>query len=281
MRQRLKVPAFVLMAGFALAACGGEAESAADLESELVEMEGESPAEFDETRPAPPAAEPRPQETRPAPAPPPAATDPGAGGATPPYTEPDPQPAPEEALVEPDVEPVALPAGARVHTVVDRTISTRSHTTGDVFQVRVSQEVLAVDGMVLVPEGALLEGRVMEARSSSSADEPAALVLGFETLIIEGQRFPFHGTVVETALEADAGASGARSAATVATGAAAGAILGQILGRDTRSTVGGAVVGAAAGAGVALTTRDGHAVLEEGSRMIVQVDQPVILAGGS
>lgn len=282
MRQRLKVPAFVLMAGFALAACGGEAESAADLDSEFVQVEGESPAEAGEAQPAPPAAEPRPQESRPAPAPPPAATDPGAGGATPPQAQPDPdpQPAPEEALVEPDAEPVALPAGARVHTVVDRTISTRSHSTGDVFQVRVSEEVLAADGMVLVPEGALLEGRVIEARRSSSADEQAALVLGFETLIIEGQRFPFHGTVVETELEADAGASGARSAATVATGAAAGAVLGQILGRDTRSTVGGAVVGAAAGAGVALTTRDGHAVLEEGSRMIVQVDQPVILAGG-
>jgi hypothetical protein len=279
-RQRLKVPAFVLMAGFALAACGGEAESAADLESEFVQVEGESPAEVEEAQPAPPAAEPRPQETRPTPAPPPAATDPGA---TPPRAEPEPepQPAPEEALVEPDVEPVAVPAGARIHTIVDRSISTRSHTAGDVFQVRVTQEVLAVDGMVLVPEGALLEGRVVEARSSSSADEEAALVLGFETLIVDGQRFPFHGTVVETELKADAGASGTRSAATVATGAAAGAVLGQILGRDTRSTVGGAVVGAAAGAGVALTTRDGHAVLEEGSRMIVQVDQPVILAGGS
>lgn len=270
MRQPLKVPAVFLLAGLAVAACGGDAESAADADSEPMQEEvTEAEVREPGVEPDPAPAEPAPTTRDPAAAPPPSSEP-----ASSPAPAEDPAPAEEEV----EEEPVAVPAGARVHTLVDETISTRTHETDDPFQVRVTEDVLDAEGMILVPEGALLEGRVMEARGSTSSDEEAVLVLGFESLVIDGRSYPFHGTVVETELEAGAGDSGARSAAKVATGAAAGAILGQILGGDTRSTVAGAAVGAAAGAGVALTTREGHAVLPEGSRMIVQVDQPVILA---
>lgn len=289
MSQRLKVPALAFLVALALAACGGDAESASDLDSERLDpvaeiaVEEAEPGEVEadeaprgEVRTPDAAAPPARQET----APPPPAQSPAAGGAAPPEAQLQPEQATEPETLAPEVEPVAIPAGARIVGVLEHSISTRSHEAGDRFEARVVEEVLAADGMVLVPEGARLVGRVVEAEASRDSDRDAVLVLAFESLVMNGQTFPMNSTVVEVEMAADAGDSGTRSAAKVATGAAAGAVIGQILGRDTRSTVRGAAAGAVAGAGVAVTTRDGHAQIQEGARLVVQVDQPVILASG-
>lgn len=288
MWHRLKVPALAVLMALAVSACGGDAESASDLDSEYLDPAAETAAQETPAQETGAVEVPREETAAPSPPPPPAHS-PAAGGATPPEAQPPAEEtwpeevaAPEESLApdSPEPEPVAIPAGARLVTVLDGSISTRSHEAGERFEVRVVEELLAADGMVLVPEGARLVGRVLESESSRDSDREAILVLGFESLAMNGVTFPLLATVVETELAADAGDSGARSAAKVATGAAAGAVIGQILGRDTRSTVRGAVVGAAAGAGVAVTTRDGHAQIPEGSRLVVQVDAPVILASG-
>lgn len=289
MSQRLKVPALAFLVALALAACGGDAESASDLDSERLDPVAETAVEETEAgeveadeaprgevRTPDAAAPPARQET----APPPPAQSPAAGGAAPPEAQLQPEQATEPETLAPEVEPVAIPAGARIVGVLEHSISTRSHEAGDRFEARVVEEVLAADGMVLVPEGARLVGRVVEAEASRDSDRDAVLVLAFESLVMNGQTFPMNSTVVEVEMAADAGDSGTRSAAKVATGAAAGAVIGQILGRDTRSTVRGAAAGAVAGAGVAVTTRDGHAQIQEGARLVVQVDQPVILASG-
>lgn len=284
MSHPLKVPGMALATAFLLVACGGDAESADDQMSErlepVVEMEETGLQEPGEG--AVPALE-APVRDRPAESPPrpPASTDVSDHAAAPPPPEVEPEP---EVVVEPDgVEPapVAIPAGATISAVLQTSLSTRSHRSGDPFDARVFEEVLASDGMVLVPEGARLEGRVLEARPSEGADEEAVLVLSVERLVMNGRSFPLRSTVVETRMEASARDSGTRSAAKVATGAAAGAVLGQILGRDTRSTVTGAAAGAAAGAGVAIATRDGHAQIAEGSVLVLRLDEAVILASGS
>lgn len=276
MRHLVKVPAAALIAGLAVAACGGDAESAADLESERFEerVEAEVEERLQEERPP---AEARDEA--------PAAPQPRASESAPPVAEPEPEVAaeePEVAVGEPEApepERVEVAAGTRLTAVVDSDISTRTHETGSGFHVRVAESVHAPDGAVLVPEGALLEGRIAEARRSGGPDEEAVLVLDFEHLVIEGERTPLYATLAEAELESETGDSGARTAAKVATGAAAGAVIGQILGKDTRSTVQGAAAGAVAGAGIALTTRDGHAVIREGSTLVVLVDRPVVVAG--
>jgi hypothetical protein len=288
-RQTLKVPALALVGALVLSACGGDAESAADLESERIATEvaeelqeqeegavTEAPAE---TAP-PPASTPPAATQRPAPA------SPSTGGSTPPQQEEvaptQPAPETESSFVEPEAEPepVAIPTGSQLTALLQSSLSTRTHEAGDRFRARVTGELLAADGMVLVPEGSMLEGRVLESRASAGADEEAILVLSIESLTMNGGSYPLLASVMEAEMQTSARDSGTRSAAKVATGAAAGAVIGQILGRDTRSTVGGAAAGAAAGAGVAISTRDGHAEIQEGARLVVQINEPVILASG-
>jgi len=263
-----------LTAPFWIAACGGDAESAPDLEGE-----GFAPAaSMEDAAVAPTPAQPAPAPSSSVPArsaqPAPAAPAASAGEAAPAAGVAE---APAPAA---EVPPVSIASGTRIPAVMEAALSTRTHRVGDVFHARVTEEVLAADGMVLIPEGARLEGRVGESRQSTSAQEEALLLLTFEALLINGDRFPLDATVVEAEVQADAQASGARTAATVATGAAAGAVVGRILGRDTRSTIGGAAVGAAAGAGVALTSRDGHAEMLEGARLVIRLESPTVLVAG-
>jgi len=257
-----------------LTGCGGDAESAADAASTALgssyegavgETAASAPsAELPSSPPSPPSA---PAMGGAATAPRPSAATPAA---TPPAAEPTGPTAPA---------PLAIQAGTQIPALMETTLSTRTHQAGAVFYARVTEEILAADGMVLVPEGSRIEGRVTEARVSNSSEEQALLLLSFDAILVRGERIPLSASVTAVEIETSAGASGARSAATVATGAAVGAVVGQILGRDTRSTVSGAAVGAVAGAGVALTTRDGHAEIREGSQVTIRLDAPALLAG--
>lgn len=281
MNRTLKVPMSALLLSMAIWACGGEAESADAVDGELIsaEMELEERGVDEETgevaaapTPAPPPAS-APRSVAPAPSappPPPAAQ---------PQPEAQPQPQPQEEAPAPDPEqPVrAIPTGSLVTAALTSTISTRTHEAGATFTARVTDDLRGDDGLVLVPAGAILEGRVLEARASEGSEDEALLVLGVESLDMEGWVYPLRATIVQAEMVTGTQDSGTRTAAKVATGAAAGAVVGQILGRDTRSTVRGAAAGAVAGAGVAITTRDGHARMDEGARLTIQFDEAVPL----
>jgi hypothetical protein len=284
----LKVPALSLALVFAIAACSGDPESTADMDESAWESEvTESQEALDQT--PPPAqvrgGEPAPRVTTPAPPPasgqrtsppPPVQDDPDA--VTPPAQDP-----PATGDVHQEWEELespinALPVGTMISARLTDDISTRTHREGDVFLAQVTDDLRGGDGNVLVPAGTQVVGRVATARASSDSNEEAVLVLAFDALMLEGEQLPLRATVLDAQVEGDAGDSGTRTAAKVATGAAAGAILGQILGRDTRSTVAGAAAGAVAGAGIALTTRDGHAVIPEGSTLRLQLDAPLVVS---
>ncbi len=282
----MKVPALSLTLAFALAACGAEPESAADLESAPYEEETSveaPPAAPAPDAQAPPATSPAtpPATGRQAPPPPPVQDD-RQPLTEPPAEEAPPVSDPTEGEWEQLEEPMnALPVGTMMTARLNNVISTRTHAEGDRFTAVVVDALRGGEGQILVPAGTEVRGHVATARASSDSREESVLVLAFDALVLDGRELPFRATVLDANVSGAAGASGARSAGTVATGAAAGAILGQILGRDTRSTVAGAAVGAVAGAGIAMTTRDGHAEVPEGTTLRLQLDEPLaVVAGG-
>lgn len=170
----------------------------------------------------------------------------------------------------------SLAPGTQLVFEVGEDLSTSSHRAGDSFSLRLAEEVTGSGDLVL-PTGTPARGVVTAARPSEGPEDEGVLAVRIESVRIDGRDRALNGQVVSAETRGDTRDSGARSAGKVATGAAAGAILGQILGGDTRSTVGGAAVGAAAGLGVALTTRDGHAQLPEGSSVVVRLDDPLVV----
>lgn len=221
----------------ALAACGTEAESREDLDSEAV-----VPAET----------------TQPTPAAQPAST-----------------PA-EQPASTPVEEPVrAIAAGTVLTFEVREDVSTSSHVSGDAFSLVLVDAVGGTAG-ALLPAGTAARGVVTDARSSSGSDDPALLAVRISSVEAGGLQRPIQGVVQSAVIEGDTQDSATRTAVTIAIGTAAGAAIGQILGKDTRSTVTGAAIGTAVGVGVALTTRGGDATLTQGSRIALQLDRALV-----
>jgi hypothetical protein len=101
----------------------------------------------------------------------------------------------------------------------------------------------------------------------------------FESVTVNGAERPLKATVVEMAVDAQARDSNTRTAAKVGVGAAAGAIVGRILGGDRKDAVKGAVVGGVAGTAAAVATRSGHATLEPGARIVIRLDEALVVDG--
>jgi hypothetical protein len=192
--------------------------------------------------------------------------------------EPDEEGVPDaEVAAEAEPQPSALiPAETVLRFEVLETASTETHDAGDALRLRLVEGVHGTGGAHL-DAGSSARAVITESRESGGSDEQAVLALDVTTIQVNGSEQSLRGTIQSTDIEAGTRDSGQRTAATVATGAAAGAILGQVLGRDTRSTTAGAAAGAVAGLGIALTTRDGHAVLPEGSLITVRLEEPLVV----
>ena len=230
---------FALSVAFvtALAACGGDAESREDLESQAVgdtvHAEALRSAPVETLRDAP---------VRDAPA-----------------------------------QPVrAIEAGTLLTFEVRENISTSSHDVGDSFSLVLVDAAAGPAGAVL-SAGAPARGQVTASHSSSGPEDESILGLRVASVEVDGSQKPLVGEAQSADIETSTRDSGTRTAATIATGTAAGAVIGQILGRDTRSTVRGAAVGTAVGVGVALTTRGGQAELPVGSRIVVRLSEDLTL----
>ncbi len=170
----------------------------------------------------------------------------------------------------------ALSAGTTLSFVVTEAVSTSSHRSGDPVRLELEESVSGSGGLDL-PAGTRARGIVTTSRASEGPEDEALLAIRVEAIHLNGRTRALNGSVIEARTESSTRDSGTRSAAKVATGAAAGALVGQILGGDTRSTVGGAAAGTVAGLGVALSTRDGHAVLPEGSRVRIRLNDDLVM----
>jgi hypothetical protein len=185
--------------------------------------------------------------------------------------------APEQPAEEP--EPVLatriVPVGTTLQLSLNEMLSTRSSEAGDAFTATITSHVMDADGIVLIPAGATLRGRVTGVQNSGRVGETAVLSLAFEALSFGDESYPLEASVVSANPERVSRESTAGQVGKVAVGTAAGAIIGQVIGRDTRSTIAGALTGAAAGTAIAMGTADVDAVLNKGSAMVVRTETPV------
>jgi hypothetical protein len=183
-----------------------------------------------------------------------------------------PQPAPAPAP-----QPVAtpVPAGTTFAVTLNQELSTETSQIGDGFTATLSDPIVSAEGVVLIPAGATVRGRVTHVAMSERVGETAVLKLAFESISFGGRSYPLQATVVEANPQRRTRTTRTEQAAKVAAGAAAGAVLGQVIGRDRESTLKGAAIGAAAGTAIAMGTADVDAVLPSGSRMVIRLDAPV------
>jgi hypothetical protein len=153
---------------------------------------------------------------------------------TPPPPPPPPQPAP------PAFRDITVPAGTTLPVRITQTLDSATTQPGENFTATVASDII-IDGLVVVPKGATVSGRVDDVQE-------AAHFKGNSLLTIELNRLKHRGESVPLSTEPYSVAGkgrGKNTAEKVGGGAAVGAILGGIFGGGK-----GAAIGAAAGGGL-------------------------------
>jgi hypothetical protein len=186
---------------------------------------------------------------------------------TTPATAPMPAPPPPDASY--------IPAGTVLNVQLSNELSTTTARVGDTFTVTVTEPLIATNGQVVVPEGAVITGMVTGVGAVRD-EEPAAIRINFLRINIGGISHPLTAEITSThvPMQEDAGHDAARAAAT---GAVAGAVLGAILTGELRDALIGAALGAGAGTIISLGTGDVEAVLPEGTRMTIRTFERISL----
>lgn len=134
---------------------------------------------------------------------------------------------------------IALPVGTSISVTVDQTLSSEQSHSGDSFQASLAEPVV-IDGKTVVPKGAKVTGRVVEAIASGRLQHPGSLTVSLSSVEVEGKTYD-----ISTDSVSRKGASHKkRNLGIIGGTAAGGAIIGAIAGGGK-----GAAIGAGAGAG--------------------------------
>lgn len=188
---------------------------------------------------------------------------------------------PAEAARTPVEEPErrhTVPLGTTMTFRIDEDVSTGTHRKGDIFASSLVGDVVGVEGEVVLPAGSIGRWSVVESVEDDGEGD-SVLSVRLAAVEVGGARYPVDATIISSEIDTDDADSKSETAAKIGIGAVAGAVVGRLLGGDAKDALKGAGVGAAMGAVVALSTRGGSAKLPAGSRLVIRLDEPLVLAG--
>ena len=172
----------------------------------------------------------------------------------------------------------ALPAGADIAVRIDQTLSTEDTEAGERITATVASTVMALNGDVVIPQGAKIYGEVKAIDDSDNPVDQALIQLDFDALEFQGKRFLFNAVITDVANVAERSKSTGQVLERAGTGAAAGAVIGAIIsGGDLDAIVKGGVVGATAGTVVSLGLGDVEHVIPAGTQMMLRATETVVL----
>jgi hypothetical protein len=183
-------------------------------------------------------------------------------------------PAKVEAPTPPKPEPVTIGAGTPIKIRTQSELSTKSAKTGDTFTATLA-EPLEIEGKVIAPRGAQVEGRVVDS-------DPGGRVKGVATISVRltQLRVGDREVAIQTSTFArQAHATKRKDATEIGIGAGIGAAIGAIAGGGQGAAI-GAASGGAAGTGVVLATHGDPAVIGVESVLTFRLTAPVIVEPG-
>jgi hypothetical protein len=158
---------------------------------------------------------------------------------------------------------------------VNEELTSEKAQAGDTFSGSLDAPI-EVDGRIAIPQGAEVQGRVVDAKN-------AAHYTGASLLALELTRVSFNGRsyrVVSNRWEKQGAARGKNTAAKVGGGAALGAIIGGIAGGGKGAAI-GAGAGAAAGTGANTITRGQQVVVHPESLLSFTLQSGVTVTPSS
>ncbi|HEX9759835.1 MAG TPA: hypothetical protein VGA40_02895 [Candidatus Acidoferrales bacterium] len=165
--------------------------------------------------------------------------------------------------------PVNVPQGTAISVTLDHAIVSNQHQSGDSFEATLAAPV-AVNGVTVIPKGARVTGRVIEARESGRLKGVALLRLALDEIEVNGKDYE----VQTSSLSYSGGDHKKRNWVLIGGGTGAGAAIGAAAGGGKGALIGSAI-GAGAGTTAAAATGKKDIALPAESRHSFKLTQPV------
>lgn len=192
---------------------------------------------------------------------------------------------PEAAMTKPALSAV-LPVGTPIRVRLDQALDTHRTRAGDNFSARVS-EAISLNGAVVVPVGASLQGFVLRASEPRRFRGRPVIQLKAQALVMpDGQRYELNASVVDTnhvgGTRVDdegriiGGTRTKRDNVELGAGTGVGTVVGAIA-----AGAKGTLIGAGAGAGVATAfwlTKRNYARLPQDTEIILELGRPLVFS---
>lgn len=166
-------------------------------------------------------------------------------------------------------DPVTVPERTLIHVTLDEALASNHSRPGDHFDATVSQPIVVADATV-IPQGAHVEGLVVDAQPSGRLMGRARLQLALQTVEVHGQQYQ-----IRTASSHKVGGNHKkRNIAWIGGGAGGGLLIGALAAGGEGALIGGPV-GAAAGTAAAILTGKKDIKLPAETPLTFKLAEPV------
>jgi hypothetical protein len=169
--------------------------------------------------------------------------------------------------------PVTLPEDTAIRVTLNQTIASDESRPGDHFEATVADPIIVAKETV-IPEGASVEGLVVDAHHSGRLMGRARLQLALESVSVNGKSYEIH-TASATRV---GGKHKRRNIALIGGGAGGGALIGAIAAGGKGVLIGGPI-GAGAGTAAALLTGKKDIHLPPETPLTFKLAEPVTING--
>jgi hypothetical protein len=164
---------------------------------------------------------------------------------------------------------VTLADQTPIHVVLEQSLSSGQNRAGDRFEASVAQPVVA-DNKTIIPEGARVEGLVVDARPSGGLKGRARLQLTLTSVEVNGKTYD----VRTTSSQRVGPGHKKRNWAWIGGGGAGGALIGAVAGGGKGALI-GAPIGAGAGTAAAYLTGKKDIHLAPESHLTFELAEPL------
>lgn len=191
-----------------------------------------------------------------------------------------------EAQVRKKVTYYPVKTGTVLRVRIDSTLNSKSARPGDTFQTRLVDPVYSSRGVLVIPDGSTINGRVTAAKPATRNGNPGTIDVAFTSVVLpNGRRATINGTLTdldsgETRSDnegsASVGKTRHRNVKFIGGGAAGGAVIGALAGGGTGALI-GAGVGAAGGYIFKKLSKGDNAEVKRGTEFGVYLNRAISL----
>lgn len=186
----------------------------------------------------------------------------------------------------PKVRYYRVEGGEKMRVRMEDTISSKTARVGDTFTTKTVEPVYSSNGVIVIPEGSVVEGRVTQAQEAKGEGKPGTIDVAFTAIRLpNGRSVTINGALASldedgTRSDNEGQVSGKKTSNRklkfIGGGAAGGALIGAIAGGGKGALIGG-LVGAGGGFLGDKFTKGKNAEVKEGTEFGVYLNRSISL----